>query len=155
MPGISAITKMMLMEKIAPKFGDDWPEVAIKYRAFIREEASNLISEAGKSPEKEKKRNIDLVETRSIPSTQKKNGRIKSVASVSMSLSCEGNPKCERGDCLDDFREEPPKNPGPSRKKKIAKYVWNEEPLTNKASALKPSCTAEIVRLKAPAKQCG
>ncbi len=158
MPDLSAITMRMLKEKIAPKFGDEWEEVSNKYKALIKEEAVKLIEEAEKSPAKERKKKIDPVESKSTPSTvQKKDGRVKSEASASKSTQkkFKGNSSSDEGGCSDDFKEESSRHSGSTKisKKKDAKYHRKEEPLQKKDSA--PVQSAEVIRLKSLAKQCG
>jgi hypothetical protein len=158
MPDLSAVTMRMLKDKIAPKFGDEWEEVSSEYKAFIKDEAVKLITEAetsaDKSPEKEKKKKTDSVETKLTPLTvQKKDGRIKPEVSIP-SKKRKGNSSSD-GDCSDDFKEESSRNSSSSKasKKKDVKIQRKEEPSQKKESA--PVQSAEVIRLKSLAKQCG
>jgi hypothetical protein len=158
MPDLSAVTMRMLKEKIAPKFGDEWEAVSNEYKAFIKDEAVKLITEAEKSPEKEKKKKNDLAETKSTPSTvEKKDGRIKFEASVSKSSKKRSRDKGDSssdggGGSADDFKDETSRNSGSSKKKNV-KIQRKEEPTQKKESG--PVQSAEVIRLKSVAKQCG
>jgi hypothetical protein len=158
MADLSVVTIRMLKEILAPKFGDEWEAISADHKAFIKEKATALITEAQTAHEinstsKDESKNTPSTVKKSVskvckddnkttPSTvHKKEKKVDSETTKKKGISSE--------DESDDFkdRKRSVKEPRRESKGKPDKVKPKEE--------TKSSCSKEAMRLKTLAKQCG